>query len=135
MICTALAYPKILGSKTKGLKIGRKGIVPVSVATNVRVMSLDFLLRPEEAITWFDPLKKMTIAQFLSNVDFGSADYLIIDLPPGTGAESYAVLQCTPDLDGTVIVTLPSESPQVVTRRSIGLCRQAMFLFSVSLKI
>ncbi len=117
--------PNILGSKAKGLKIGGKGIVPVSAGTNVRVMSLDFLLRPEEAITWFDPLKKMTIAQFLSNVDFGSADYLIIDLPPGTGAESYALLQCTPDLDGTLIVTLPSESPQVVTRRSIGLCRQA----------
>ena len=116
--------PKILGVKTTGLKIGSRGMVPILAASGVRVMSLDFLLRPEEAVTWFDPLKKMTIAQFLSNVDFGSADYLIIDLPPGTGAESYALLQCTPDLDGTVIVTLPSESPQVVTRRSIGLCRQ-----------
>lgn len=117
--------PKILGVEVKGLKIGKRGILPVPGGSNVRVISLDFLLKPGEAVTWFDPLKKMTIALFLYGVDYGSADYLIIDLPPGTGPESYSILQCIPDLDGTVIITLPSESPQVVARRSIGLCHQA----------
>jgi len=88
-------------------------------------VSMDFLLKPDETVTWFDPLKKMTVAQFLYGVNYGNPDYLIIDLPPGTGAESYALLQCIPDLDGALIITLPSESPQAVTRRSIGLCRQA----------
>lgn len=117
--------PKILGVEDAGLKIGRRGIIPVSGASKVRVISLGFLLEPGEAVTWFDVLKKMTVAQFLYGVDYGSADYLIIDLPPGTGAESYGLLQCTPGLDGAVIITLPSESPQIVARRSIGLCRQA----------
>jgi len=117
--------PKMLGVKTKGMKIGKKGIAPVSAAQNVKIVSMDFLLKPDETVTWFDPLKKMTVAQFLYGVNYGNPDYLIIDLPPGTGAESYALLQCIPDLDGALIITLPSESPQAVTRRSIGLCRQA----------
>ncbi|MBW2144066.1 MAG: P-loop NTPase [Deltaproteobacteria bacterium] len=117
--------PKMLGVKAKGMKIGKKGIVPIPAARNVKVVSMDFLLKPDEAVTWFDPLKKMTVAQFLYGVDYGNLDYLIVDLPPGTGGESYALLQCLPDLDGAVIITLPSESPQAVTRRSMGLCRQA----------
>ncbi|MFC2013952.1 P-loop NTPase [Chloroflexota bacterium] len=117
--------PKILGVEGKGLKIGKKGIVPVSGSLNVGVISMASLLRPGEYVAWFDQLKKMTIVQFLSNVDYGNLDYLIIDLPPGTGAESYGLLQYTPGLDGTLIVTLPSESPQAVARRSIALCQQA----------
>ncbi len=117
--------PKILGVDGKKLKIGGKGIVPISGTANVGVISMAFLLRPDEAITWFDCLKKVTVRQFLYSVDYGRLDYLIIDLPPGSGAESYSLLQYTPGLDGVVIITQPSESPQEVTRRSINLCRQA----------
>ncbi|MDP2646286.1 MAG: Mrp/NBP35 family ATP-binding protein [Desulfobacterales bacterium] len=117
--------PKILGIEKAGLKIGKRGIIPVSGAAGVRVISVGFLLDPKEAVTWFDLLKKTTVAQFLYGVDYGSVDYLIIDLPPGTGAESYGLLQLTPGLDGVVVITLPSESPQTVAQRSIGLCRQA----------
>ena len=117
--------PKILGVEGLGLKIGRKGIVPASGNTNVGVMSLAFLIQSDEAITWFDALKKVTVEQFLNNVDYGNLDYLIIDLPAGTGVESYGLLQNTPDLDGVVIITLPSENPQEVARRSVALCRQA----------
>jgi len=117
--------PQILGVEKAGLKIGRKGIVPASGESNVGVISLGFLLSPGEEVTWFDLLKKTTVAQLLSGVDYGSIDYLIIDLPPGTGAESYGLLQWIPGLDGALVITLPSESPQVVASRSIGLCRQA----------
>ncbi len=117
--------PSILGVEGEGLKIGRKGIVPVLSPSNVAVMSLAFLLQVDETITWFDSLKKVTVEQFLYSVDYGSLDYLVVDLPAGTGAESYGLLQYTPNLDGILIITLPSESPQAVTRRSIGLCRQA----------
>ncbi|MCP4666027.1 MAG: Mrp/NBP35 family ATP-binding protein, partial [Deltaproteobacteria bacterium] len=117
--------PRILGVEASGLKYGKDGIEPIQGAPNVGVVSMDFFVRRDEAITWFDSLKKTTISQFLSGVDYGNLEYLIVDLPPGTGAESYGLLQSIPDLDGAVIVTLPSESPQVVTRRSIGLCKQA----------
>jgi len=117
--------PKMLGVKSEGMIMDKDGVVPVPGAANVSVVSMDFLIQPHEALTWFDPLKKMTVAQFLYSVDYGEKDFLIIDLPPGTGAESYALLQYVPDLDGTVIVTLPSESPQSVASKSIDLCRQA----------
>ncbi|MCP4682979.1 MAG: Mrp/NBP35 family ATP-binding protein [Desulfobacterales bacterium] len=117
--------PKILGVESVGLRYGKDGINPIQGAPNVGVVSMDFFIQQDEAVTWFDSLKKTTISQFLSGVDYGNLDYLIVDLPPGTGAESYGLLQCIPDLDGALIVTLPSESPQIVTRRSIGLCKQA----------
>lgn len=117
--------PKILGVEGNGLKIGRKGIVPVLAPSNVGVISMAFLLQLDEAVTWFDSLKKVTVEQFLSGVDYGSLDYLIIDLPPGTGAESYGLLQYTSVLDGALIIALPSENPQAVASRSINLCRQA----------
>jgi len=117
--------PKMMGVKSEGMVMGKDGVVPVPGASNVGVISMDFLVQDHEAITWFDPLKKMTVAQFLYSVDYGEKDYLIIDLPPGTGAESYALLQYLPELDGTVIVTQPSESPQAVASKSIDLCRQA----------
>jgi ATP-binding protein involved in chromosome partitioning len=117
--------PKILGVEGKGLKIGKKGIVPVSGPSKIGVISMAFLLQLDEAVTWFDSLKKVTVEQLLRGGCYGSLDYLIIDLPPGTGGEPYALLQYTPDLDGALIITLPSENPQAVARRSIGLCRQA----------
>jgi ATP-binding protein involved in chromosome partitioning len=115
----------MLGIESEGMLMDKDGVIPVPGAPDVVAVSMDFLIQPHEALTWFDPLKKMTVAQFLYSVDYGEKDYLIIDLPPGTGAESYALLQYVPDLDGTVIVTQPSESPQAVASKSIELCRQA----------
>ena len=112
--------PKILGVEGKGLKIGKKGIVPVLGSLDVGVISMAFLLRMDETVTWFDPLKKTTVEQFLANVDYGSLDYLIIDLPPGTGTESYGLLQYTPGLDGTLIITLPSEGICTRSHTSTG---------------
>ncbi|MFC1902633.1 P-loop NTPase [Chloroflexota bacterium] len=120
--------PKILGVEGKGLKYGENGIVPVLGPSGVGVISMAFLLQMDEALTWFDSLKKVTVEQFLYNVDYGNLDYLIVDLPPGTGAESYGLLQYTPELDGVIIITVPSESPQEVARRSVGLCQQAKVL-------
>jgi ATP-binding protein involved in chromosome partitioning len=117
--------PMMLGVESKGMGIYKKGIIPVPATPRVGVVSMDFLLQPHETVTWFDSLKKMTVAQLLYSVDYGKQDYLIIDLPPGTGAESYGLLQFLPDLEGTLIITQPSKSSQEVACRSIELCRQA----------
>ena len=117
--------PGMLGMGGQMLTVGRKGIVPAVGPLNIDVVSVAFVTAPDEPLTWFDTLKKVTVEQFLANVDYGNLDYLIIDLPPGTGTESYGLLQYTPSLDGTLMVTLPSESPRTVARRSIGLCQQA----------
>ena len=117
--------PKILGMEGKKLKKSRKGIKPASGLLDIGVISVDYVIQQGEAVTWFDGLKKVTLEWLLGGIDYGNLDYLIIDLPPGTGGESSELLQITPDLDGTIIMTLPSENSQTVARRSINLCRQA----------
>lgn len=119
------SVPRILGMEDVSLKIGRNGIVPAVGPFNLGIMSIAFTLQQGESVNWFDALKKVTVEQLLSYVDYRELDYLVVDLPPGTGAESCGLIQCLPELDGTLIITIPSRGPQTVVRRSIGLCREA----------
>jgi ATP-binding protein involved in chromosome partitioning len=117
--------PKMLGMDARVLKVSRKGIKPATGLLGIGVVSVDYVVDRDEPVTWFDDLKKMTVEQLINWVDYGNLDYLIVDLPPGTGSESCGLLQLLPNLDGTIIMTLPSVNPQNVARRSINLCRQA----------
>jgi Mrp family chromosome partitioning ATPase len=88
-------------------------------------MSLGFLLRnQDDAVIWRGPLKMGVIKQFLTDVDWGDLDYLIIDSPPGTGNEPLSVCQLIERLDGAVIVTTPQKVAAVDVRKSITFCRQ-----------
>jgi ATP-binding protein involved in chromosome partitioning len=64
------------------------------------------------------------IRQFLGEVAWGDLDYLLIDLPPGTGDESLSVMQLLPELDGVIIVTIPSEVSQAVVKKAVTFARQ-----------
>jgi ATP-binding protein involved in chromosome partitioning len=64
------------------------------------------------------------IRQFLGEVDWGTLDYLLVDLPPGTGDESLSILQLLPEMEGVVIVTIPSEVSQAVVKKAITFARQ-----------
>ncbi len=72
----------------------------------VKMMSIGFLVPPGKALIWRGPMLHSAIRQFLSDVDWGELDYLIIDLPPGTGDAQLSLAQSLP-LSGGVIVTLP----------------------------
>ena len=118
--------PKMLGLKGKTLIGGPGGILfPVTGKLGIKVVSMDFLLPNDEApVIWRGPLKMRAIQQFLSDVTWGDLDYLFIDLPPGTGDEPLSVAQLIPDLDGAVIVTMPSEVSQAVVKKAITFTRQ-----------
>jgi ATP-binding protein involved in chromosome partitioning len=118
--------PKMLGLKGKSLGSGPGGLMfPVTSTLGIKVVSMDFLLPNDEAaIVWRGPLKMRAIQQFLSDVAWGELDYLFIDLPPGTGDEPLSVAQLIPDLDGVVIVTMPSEVSQSVVKKAITFARQ-----------
>jgi ATP-binding protein involved in chromosome partitioning len=75
-------------------------------AFGVKVMSMGFLVKPGQPLIWRGPMLNSAIRQFLSDVEWGELDYLIIDLPPGTGDVSLSLAQSLP-LSGVVIVTLP----------------------------
>lgn len=104
------------------------GFVAVPVMEQLKVMSMSFFLDdPDTPTIWRGPLKGGVIRQFIADVDWGKLDYLVVDLPPGTGDEPLTVAQAFPAADGGVIVTTPQEA-------SLGVCRKAVnFLKAVKL--
>ena len=118
--------PKMLGLKGQTL-IGGPGemLFPVVGKLGIKVVSMDFLLPNDEApVIWRGPLKMRVIQQFLSDVTWGDLDYLLVDLPPGTGDEPLSVMQLIPDMDGVIIVTMPSEVSESVVKKSVTFAKQ-----------
>jgi len=118
--------PKMLGLKGQTLIGGPGGMLfPVVGQLGTKVVSMGFLLPNDEApVIWRGPLKMRVIQQFLSDVTWGELDYLFIDLPPGTGDEPLSVMQLIPDMDGVVIVTIPSEVSQAVVKKAVTFAKQ-----------
>ncbi len=100
------SIPLMMGQGAKPLVRGGK-IVPLE-AHGVKVMSIGFLLDPDKALIWRGPLVAQLITQFLNDVLWDDLDYLVIDLPPGTGDVQLTLTQKIP-LSGAVIVTTPQE--------------------------
>jgi ATP-binding protein involved in chromosome partitioning len=118
--------PKMLGLKGQKLAGGPAGmILPVTARLGMKVVSMDFLLPSDEApVIWRGPLKMRAIQQFLSDIMWGELDFLFVDLPPGTGDEPLSVMQLIPDIDGVIIVTMPSEVSQIVVKKAITFAKQ-----------
>ncbi len=91
---------------------------------NLKVVSVEaFMPDRESAVIWRGPLKHQAIQQFISDVDWGELDYLIIDAPPGTGDEPLSVIQTIPEAEA-IIVTTPQEISLADVRKSIDFCRK-----------
>jgi Mrp family chromosome partitioning ATPase len=118
--------PKMLGLKGQTLKGSPCGTLsPVTGQLGIKVASMDFLLKNDETpVIWRGPLKVRLIQQFLSDISWGELDFLFIDLPPGTGDEPLTVMQLIPDMDGVVIVTMPSEVSEAVVKKSVTFAKQ-----------
>jgi ATP-binding protein involved in chromosome partitioning len=119
------SVPRMLGLTGRRLQAGPPGAFPASGTLGIKVVSMDFLLPDENApVIWRGPLKMTAIRQFLSDIVWGDLDILLIDLPPGTGDEPLSVAQLLPEMDGVVIVTIPSKVSQVVVKKSVIFARQ-----------
>jgi ATP-binding protein involved in chromosome partitioning len=97
-------------------------LVPAE-AYGVKMMSIGFLVKPDQPLIWRGPMLHSAIRQFLSDVEWGELDYLIVDLPPGTGDAALSLTQSLP-LSGGVIVTLPQHVSMEDARRSMEMFRQ-----------
>jgi Mrp family chromosome partitioning ATPase len=117
--------PKMMGVEGKRLVGNQDGLLPIPTASGVKVMSVAFLLsNKDDAIIWRGPLKHNLIKQFVGDVFWGALDYLIIDLPPGTGDEALSTAHLVGGVDGAVIVTTPQDVALLDSRKSITFCRQ-----------
>lgn len=96
-------------------------IIPPMGPLGVRVMSVEFLLPSEETpVIWRGPMVAKLIEEFFTKVHWGTLDFLVIDLPPGTGDEPLTIAQLLSEqLDGTIIVTIPSEVSKRIVRKAI----------------
>lgn len=118
------SVPTMLGLEKESLRGGPDGLLPVELG-NMKIMSIGFILQnPDDALIWRGPMKMGVIKQFLTDVDWGDLDYLIVDAPPGTGDEPLSLCQLIQPLDGAVIVTTPQRVAAVDVRKSISFCRQ-----------
>ncbi|PVX26581.1 MAG: ATP-binding protein [Candidatus Bathyarchaeum sp.] len=117
--------PKLLGVKGKKCQISPLGALPVTGPEGIKVVSMDFLVQSQETpVVWRGPLKMQVIRQFLSDFMWGELDFLFIDAPPGTGDEPLSVMQLMPEMDGTIIVTIPSEVSEDVVKKAVTFSRQ-----------
>ncbi len=115
---------KMLCIENKRIAEDGKGIFPVEIPPHLKVMSMGFLLSDRDTpVIWRGPVKMGAIRQFIGDVHWGYLDYLIIDLPPGTGDEPLSIYQLIPDCDGVVIVTTPQDVALLDSRKAVTLAK------------
>jgi len=118
------SVPKMLGVRGQVLTADDEGIIPVNGPFGIKVVSIDFLLPKDDTpVVWRGAIKHTAIKQFLGDVKWGELDYLIIDMPPGTGDEALSVAQLVPNLTGFIIVTIPSEVSTLAVSKSVNFAK------------
>ena len=113
--------PLMMGVRQTPHAVGQR-IQPLE-AHGVRLMSMALLNPGDKPLVWRGPMLNSVIQQFLRNVDWGELDYLIIDLPPGTGDVQLTLIQTTP-LTGAVVVTTPSDVALEDARKAVNMFEQ-----------
>jgi ATP-binding protein involved in chromosome partitioning len=116
--------PKMLGIEDERITGDGRGIFPIEVPPRLKVMSMGFLLSSKDTpVIWRGPVKMGAIRQFLGEVHWGDLDYLIIDLPPGTGDEPLSIAQLIPNSSGAIIVTTPQDVALLDSRKAVQFAR------------
>jgi ATP-binding protein involved in chromosome partitioning len=117
--CDVYGYsiPRMLGVNRKPEVNAERKIVPLTAPSGVKVMSIGFFLEENAAVVWRGPMLHKAIQQFLEDVDWGELDYLLLDLPPGTGDVSMTLAQLLPQAK-ILIVTTPQPAAQSVASRA-----------------
>jgi Mrp family chromosome partitioning ATPase len=117
--------PKMLGIEDERPGASTEGLLPVTTKHGLKVISIAFFLKSkDDAVIWRGPLKHSMIKQFLGEVYWGDLDYLIIDLPPGTGDEALSVAHLLKGIEGAIIVTTPQEVALLDSRKAVTFTRQ-----------
>jgi Mrp family chromosome partitioning ATPase len=117
--------PKMLGVELQSIQGSGNGIQPAEVFSGLKVISMGLLSHNSDIpIIWRGPMKHSIIRQFLGEVNWGDLDYLVIDLPPGTGDEPLSVAHLIGKVDGSVVVTTPQNVALLDSRKAVGFSRQ-----------
>lgn len=116
--------PRMLGIENQHLTGQQGSVNPVEVFKGLKAVSMALFARdPDKAIIWRGPAKHTAIKQFLGEVNWGDLDFLLIDLPPGTGDEPLSVAKLIKDVDGAIIVTTPQDVALLDSRKAVSFSR------------
>ena len=117
---TGPSIAKIFGV-TKRLMKGKNGIIPAETSSGLKLISVNLMLdNPEMPTVWRGPIINNLIRQLYTDVDWGDIDYLLIDLPPGTGDAPLTVFQSLP-LSGIVLVSTPQDLSKMIVSKSANM--------------
>ena len=118
--------PKLLQAENVRLKSTDTGIDPYVTSNGLKVASLGFLIEdPNMHIAWRDAVKYDFIIELLGNINWGPLDYLLFDLPPGTGNEQITIIDFIGEVDGAVVVTTPQDLAILDARKMISFARDS----------
>ncbi len=116
--------PKMLGLDKSQLTGDDSGIYPVEYSEKLKVVSIGFMLPEEDApVIWRGSLKHKALQQFLEDVIWGDLDFLVVDLPPGTGDEPLSLVQLIKNVTGIVIVITPQEVALLDAKKAINFAK------------
>jgi len=116
--------PKMLGIESSHVEGLGQGMIPVEVFPNLKVISMAFFIGDRDnPVVWRGPLKHSAINQFLGEVEWGPLDFLIADLPPGTGDEPLSVAHLIKNVSGSIIVTTPQDVALLDSRKAVTFSR------------
>ena len=127
---TGPSIPKMYGLKGllevvdgAGGEEGAQGMIPALTSNGIRVVSLNLLMPdPEQAVIWRGPVIAGVVKQFWTDVVWGELDYLLVDMPPGTGDVPLTVFQSLP-VDGILVVTSPQELVELIVKKALNMAQ------------
>lgn len=120
------SLPRMFGLLDGRLKVTNEGVEPLEPLPGLKLASVGFLLsNPDEPVMWRDAVKFEFLQQLYGGVNWGDLDWLIIDMPPGTGGELIGTQELLIRVDGAVIVSTPQEVALQDARRAINGCRDS----------
>ena len=121
---TGPSIPRLMGLEREKAYGTNDAIQPVIDKDGIKVMSLNFLMEDEnQPVVWRGPIVGNAVRQFWTDVIWGELDYLLIDMPPGTGDVALTVLQNIP-VNGVVMVSTPQPMVSMIVSKAINMCHQ-----------
>lgn len=117
------SIPQLLGLSGRPAVNANKKIEPIMLDGDMPIMSMGFLVEPDQAVIWRGPMLHGSINQFLADTTWGELDYLVIDMPPGTGDVALTISQAIP-LAGAVVVCTPQEVALLDAVKAISMFRK-----------
>lgn len=121
---TGPSIPRLLKVKDKKVEYNELGILPVTDENGIKVMSLNLLMADEQQpVIWRGPLIAEAVKQFWTDVFWGELDYMVIDMPPGTGDVALTVMQSIP-INGIVMVSVPQDLVSMIVAKAVNMVKK-----------